>query len=155
MRMIDSAAGRRQMRKGRVFSARCTTSIYPVLNTYGIVADIDRLAFQSPRSPSCLTETTRACRRLWNFAAADRTHDDDRTIYRPLLISGDTFSVLSFRIAIRPSRFSDFSSFSLFASFHFSLQGTRVVRRQMYGVSWIYAGLMSFLRDIDARVPVV
>lgn len=154
MRMIDSVAGRRGRRERKGLTERCTTSIYPVLNTYRIVAGIDRLAFQPPFSPStpCLTETTRACRRLWNFAAADRTHDDDRAIYRPLLISNDTFSVLPFRIAGRPSRFSDFFRFSLFASFHFSLQGTRVVRRQMYGVSWIYAGLMSFLRDIDASL---
>ena len=31
--------------------------------------------------------------------------------------------------------FFRFFPFFLFASFHFSLQGTRVVRRQMYGVS--------------------
>lgn len=140
MRMIDFRGreyeGRRE-RKG--LSARCTTSIYPVpyvLNTYWVV-----LRFSIP----CSTETTRACRRLWNFAAADRTHDD-RTIYRPLLISSDTFSVLSFHIVDRASRFSHFL---FFAFFHFSLQDIRLVCRQMYGVSWIHIALISFLKNVS------
>lgn len=98
----------------KVLSARCTTSIYPVLNTYTyrIVAGIDRLAFQPPlldRDDTRVSEIMkfRRCR--------SNARDDDRAIYRPPLISSDTFSVLSFRIAGRPSRFSDFfPSFSLF-----------------------------------------
>lgn len=47
----------------KVLSARCTTSIYPVLNTYTyrIVAGA---SIVSLFNPPCLTETTRACRRL-------------------------------------------------------------------------------------------
>lgn len=116
--------GRRERKEG--LSARCTTSIYPVpyvLNTYWVV-----LRFSIP----CSTETTRARRRLWNFAAADRTHDD-RAIYRPLLISSDTLSVLSFRIVDRASRFSPLSFFCVlsFLAARYTPRTPSNVRRQL------------------------
>ena len=128
MRMIDSAAGRRQkMRKGRVFSARCTTSIYPVLNTYGIVADIDRLAFQplSPSPPPSLPfvsdrDDTRVseimkfhrCRSNARRRSGDLSSSPHlrRHVFRPFLPQRHP-----------PFSFFRFFPFFLFASFHFSL----------------------------------
>lgn len=120
MRMIDSAAGRRQTRKEGSFPRRSTTSIYPVLNTYRIVVGIDRLAFQPllvPRhSPMLDRDDTRVseimkfrrCRSNARRRSGDLSSSPhlQRHVFRPFLPH-------------RRPPFSFFRSFSLFCFLSF------------------------------------
>lgn len=103
-------------RKG--LSARCTTSIYPVLNTYQ-----DRRRHRSsrfsilplsplpPHRPLLDGDDTRVSEIMKFRRCRSNARDDDRAIYRSLLISAAT------RFPSLPHRRPPFSFFRFFPSF--------------------------------------
>lgn len=143
MRMIDPTQGGRGTRKkwGSFSTATSICSVPHTLDTYRFILYADLPAFQP-----FARQRWRARRRLWNFA--DRTHD---ALGRPtvlfILISNDTFSVLSFHIVGHPSRFFRFFFFFFyFLSFPAARYTSSNVRCQL---NTRRVGLMPFLRNVS------
>lgn len=113
MRMIDPRQddGRRE-RKG--LSARCTTSIYPVLNTYRIVAGIDRLAFQA-FLPSAPPAWQRRHARVGDYEISPLQIERTTTIGRSIVLSSSPTTRFPSFPSASPAALLVFPIFSLFS----------------------------------------